>query len=128
MGVINMLKDGKNIMDVLGKYNRKPRFNYDNEKERSYINLQGLVEKYGKDKVYTVHALFINTKSRFGEAPIIVTDDYIVNAPKHLLDIVKTMINDVDIINLVNERKVGFKIYSYYGRYGKGYSVEWVQI
>lgn len=115
-------------MDILNKYNKKFTFNYDKMKERQYINLQGLVEKFGKDKVYTVHALFINTKSRFGETPVIVTDDYIVNAPKHLLDTVKAMIEDVDVINLVNDRKVGFKIYGYYGKHGKGYSVEWVQV
>lgn len=125
--MVNM-KGDKNIMDILNKYNRKPTFIYDNEKERQYINLKGLYEKFGKEAIYPVHALFINTKSRFGDAPVIVTDDFIVNAPTHLLDTVKAMIEDVDIINLVNERKVGFKIYGYYGRNGKGYSVEWVQV
>lgn len=125
--MVNM-KGDKNIMDILNKYNRKPTFIYDNEKQRQYINLQGLIEQYGKDKVYTVHALFINTKSRFGDSPVVVTDDYFVNLPNHLLDTVKTMREDVDIINLVNQRKVGFKIYGYHGRNGKGYSVEWVQV
>lgn len=116
------------MMDILNKYNRKPMFIYDNEKEREYINLQTLFTTFGKDKVYTVHALFINTKSRFGEAPLIVTEDYMVNAPKHLLDTVKAMMDDKDVVNLINERKVGFKIYSYHGRNGKGYSVEWVHV
>ena len=116
------------MMDILSKYNRKPMFIYDNEKEREYINLQTLFTTFGKDKVYTVHALFINTKSRFGEAPLIVTEDYMVNAPKHLLDTVKAMMDDKDVVNLINERKVGFKIYSYHGRNGKGYSVESVHV
>lgn len=124
----NYLKGDKNMMDILNKYNRKPMFIYDNEKEREYINLQTLFTTFGKDKVYTVHALFINTKSRFGEAPLIVTEDYMVNAPKHLLDTVKAMMDDKDVVNLINERKVGFKIYSYQGRNGKGYSVEWVHV
>lgn len=124
----NYLKGDKNMMDILNKYNRKPMFIYDNEKEREYINLQTLFTTFGKDKVYTVHALFINTKSRFGEAPLIVTEDYMVNAPRHLLDTVKAMMDDKDVVNLINERKVGFKIYSYHGRNGKGYSVEWVYV
>ena len=114
-------------MDILNKYNKKPLFRYDNEKEREYINLQGLVNRYGFNKVYVVQALFINKKSRFGDAPIIVTDDYMVNAPKHLLETVQRMLEDTELINLINERKVGFTIYGYNGRNGKGYSVEWVQ-
>lgn len=122
------MKGDSVMMDILSKYNRKPKFNYDNEKHREYINLQKLFTTFGKDKVYTVHALFINKKSRFGDAPLIVTEDYKVNAPKHLLNTVKAMMEDKDVINLINERKVGFKIYSYHGRNGKGYSVEWVYI
>ena len=114
-------------MGILDKYNKKPLFKYDNEKERNYINLQGLVNQFGINQVYTVHALFINTKSRFGDAPIIVTDEFMVNAPHHLLDVVQNMMNDTELINLINDRKVGFTIYGYQGRNGKGFSVEWVQ-
>jgi len=115
-------------MNILEKYNKKPVFNYDNQKVREYINLQGLVNKFGIDKQYEVQALFINTKSRFGDAPIIVTDDYMVNAPQHLLETVKQMMQDAELIELINDRKVGFKIYGYRGRNGSGYSVQWVEI
>lgn len=115
-------------MSILDKYNKKPLFNYDNEKVRAYINLQGLVNQYGINQVYTVHALFINKKSRFGDSPIIVTDDYMVNAPHHLLDVVREMMNDNEVINLINNRQVGFTIYGYQGRNGKGFSVEWVEL
>lgn len=114
-------------MSILNKYNNKPKFEYDNKKEREYINLRGLVDNNGINQVYDVHALFINTKSRFGDAPIIVTNDYMVNAPHHLLETVKEMIYDSEVVQLVNDRKVGFKIYAYQGRNGNGYSVEWVQ-
>lgn len=115
-------------MSILDKYNKKPLFHYDNEKVRAYINLQGLVNQYGIKKVYTVHALFINKKSRFGDSPIIVTDDYMVNAPRHLLDVVREMLNDKEVIDLINNRRVGFTVYGYTGRNGKGYSVEWVEL
>mgnify|MGYP001187637654 FL=1 len=114
-------------MSILEKYNKKPLFEYDNQKERDYINLRGLVQRYGIDKVYEIHALFINTKSRFGEAPIIVTENYFVNAPKHLTDTVKQMMNDTDVIELINNRQAGFSIYEYVGRNGHGYSVIWKQ-
>lgn len=114
-------------MSILDKYNKKPMFKYDNGKEREYINLQGLVNENGIDSVYTIHALFINNKSRYGNAPIIVIDNYMVNAPRHLLSVVEDMRNDPEMIELINERKIGFKIYSYQGKNGSGFSVEWVQ-
>ena len=115
-------------MSILAKYNKKPVFNYDATKKRDYTNLKSLYETFGTDKKYVVHALFINTKSRFGNAPIIVTDRYMVNAPKHLLETVQEMMNDHELVDLVNERKVGFKIYEYQGRNGNGYSVEWIEL
>jgi hypothetical protein len=114
-------------MSILDKYNKKRMFKYDNGKEREYINLQGLVNENGIDSVYTIHALFINTKSRYGDAPLIVIDDYLVNAPRHLLSVVEDMRNDPEVIELINKRKIGFKIYSYQGKNGSGFSVEWVQ-
>lgn len=114
-------------MSILNKYNKKPLFEYDNNKEHTFMKLKELVDKYGIDREYTVHALFINTKSKFGNAPIVVTDDYMVNAPHHLLDIVEEMREDEEVINLVNARKVDFKIYAYQGRNGNGYSIEWIE-
>lgn len=114
-------------MSILNRYNNKPLFEYDNTKERSYINLKELVNENGIKKTYEVHALFINTKSRFGDAPIIVTDEYMVNAPQHLLSTVQEMMNDTELIEMVNKRQVGFTIYEYEGKNGRGYSVEWVQ-
>lgn len=115
-------------MNILDKYNKKQIFEYDSTKEREYTNLQNLFSNFGKDKVHIVHALFINTKSRFGDAPVIVTSDYMVNAPKHLLETVKEMMSDSEVVKLINSRKVGFKVYSYRGKYGMSYSVEWVLV
>lgn len=114
-------------MSILNKYNQKPLFEYDNEKERDYMNLKELVNNNGIKPVYEIHALFINTKSKYGDAPILVTDEYLVNAPQHLLNTVKDMMNDEEVIQLVNARKVGFSIYEYQGKNGHGYSVEWVE-
>ena len=115
-------------MNILDKYNNKPLFDYDKTKEREFAKLQDLFNHFGKDKMYIVHALFINTKSRFGDSPVIVTSDFMVNAPKHLLDTVKEMMVDREVVKLINERKVGFKIYNYRGKNGTGYSVEWILV
>lgn len=115
-------------MDFLSKYNKKSLFNYDSEVERDYCTLADLVECNGTDAVYPVQALFINTKSRFGDAPVLVTSQWLVNAPKHLTDTVKAMCADNEAVEAINAGKVGFKVYQYAGKNGIGFSVEWVAV
>lgn len=116
-------------MSILNKYNKKAIFEYDKEVQRDYTSLKDLVELNGIEKQYIVEALFINTKSKFGEAPVIVSGDWLVNAPKHLTDTVKHMQNDDDIVNLINKRLVVFTIYSYQDNNNvKRYSVEWMEL
>ena len=114
-------------MSFLDKYNHKPLFQYDHEQERDFINLEGLVKHNGINQIYVLQAIFINTKSRYGDAPIFVIDHYMVDAPRHLLDTVKEMLEDTEFINMVNGGHVGFKVYQYEGKNGKGYSVEWLE-
>lgn len=116
-------------MSILNKYNKKAVFEYDREVIRDYTTLSDLVELNGIEKQYIVEALFINTKSKFGEAPVIVSGEWLVNAPKHLTETVKQMQNDEEIVNLINKRLVTFKIYSYQDNNNvKRYSIEWVEV
>lgn len=116
-------------MSLINKYNKKAVFEYDREVQRDYTSLKDLVELNGIEKQYIVEALFINTKSKFGEAPVIVTGEWLVNAPKHLTETVKQMQNDEEVVNLINKRLVTFKIYSYQDNNNiKRYSVEWIEI
>lgn len=115
-------------MSILNKYNKKPLFNYDSEKEREYTKLETLHQQHGEDKKYQLQALFINTKSRYGNAPVLVTDRYMINAPQHLLETTQEMMKDIEFINMVNNGNVGFTIYEYKGKNGSGYSVEWIEL
>lgn len=114
-------------MGILNKYNKGALFNYDNEKERDFIKLSDLYQKFGADTEYIIHAIFINTKSKFGDAPVFVTDNYMVNISQHMLQPVQELLEDDDAVQLINNRKAGFKIYTFSGRNGKGYSVEFVE-
>lgn len=117
------------MLNIIGKYNKKALFLYDSEVERDFCTLQELQEQNGDtNKIFTVQALFINEKSKFGNAPVAVVGEYLVNLPSHLLDVVEGMRADEEFIQLVNDRKVGFTIYSFDNKYGKQYSVEWLQI
>ncbi|WVH10366.1 single stranded DNA-binding protein [Staphylococcus phage vB_SauR_SW25] len=118
-----------NVKDILSRHqNTLARFEFE-EKEREFIKLSELVEKYGMKKEYIVRALFINKESKFGEQGVIVTDDYNVNLPNHLTELIKDMRQDEDVVNIINAGEVQFTIYEYENKKGqKGYSINFGQV
>lgn len=114
-------------MSILNKYNKSVKlFNYEIGENPIYKTLKELYES-DKEKVYIVKALYINTKSRFGESPVIATPEFLVNAPSHLVETVKQMRNDVETVDLINNDKAGFKIYQYEMNGKTYYSVNWIE-
>ena len=95
-----------------------------------YYSLKELYEKYGKDAVYRVNALYINDTGYYGKTPLVVGDEYYINLPSHLVDTVEEIRADEDLVNDINNGKVGFKIYEYYvKKYNKkAYSVNWIEL
>lgn len=115
-------------MSILNKYNKGIAFTNVKDKERTYIDFKGLVTLMGNEEFHVVRALYINDKSKFGEEPVIVLDDFFVNAPKHTLSMIKEMRQDNDVVQLINEGKVAFTIYSYENDFGTNYSMNWVEL
>lgn len=117
-----------NIKDIINKHQKQAaHFDFE-EKERDFIKLSDLEEKYPK-ATHNILAIFINTESKFGAHPTIVTDDYNVNLPKHLLDLSESIRSDDDAVQAINERKIGFKIYKYKFKQGReGYSINLVSL
>lgn len=115
--------------NLLNKYNKStPRFTFSTPKSFEYANLKRLVDLYGIKQEHVLNALYINTKSRYGNSPVAVTGTHLVNLPGHLLDTVNEMMNDPEFVEAVNNHLVGFTIYEYEGRNGKGYSVNWISL
>lgn len=117
-------------MGVANKYNKTKLFNFSIPSEYKYISLSELFQKNGKDKVYPVLAMYINKKSRYGDAPIVATDEFLVNIPSHLLDTVKDMMKDDEVIDACNEKKLGFSIYQYESKNNRelNFSINWVDM
>lgn len=109
-----------NIQNIINKYGSAfPEYNFP-EGERQFSKLQELNE----DTKYTIQALFINTKGKFGDQGVIYTSDKIVNLPKHLLDLVKELRSDDEVTQDINERQLAFEVYSYSTDEGRtGYSI-----
>lgn len=114
-------------MSILNRFNKGRMFEYDKEEKRVFINFKELHKQYPKD-VYPVRALFINKESKFGDAPVIVTDGLMVNAPAHLTPTVQDMIASDELVDLVNQGRVGFSLYEYDNEYGKALSCNWVEL
>lgn len=107
------------------KYNTKKIFDIDTE-DFDYKSLEELY--VDEDTVYPVCGLYINTKGNFGDEPILATDEYYVNLPHHMADMVKEIIADEDAVYSINAGYVGFTIYKYYQKkYNKEcYNIRWV--
>lgn len=111
------------IQNIIGKY-KKISFEYDRDIKRTYTNLGELYEQ-DKNAKHLVEAIFINKQSKFGDSPIIVSNDKYINLPQHLTNICIDMLNDTELVKVINAKKLCFTIYKYSGRNGEGYSVEW---
>lgn len=112
---------------LMDKFNKGSKFNARANKDSVYKSLK---ELGASDKVYIVRNLYINEKSKYGKAPVVLIDDCktLVNLPKHLLEVVEDMRKDVQVIDAINNGEVGFSIYEYDGKNGSGFSVNWKDI
>lgn len=99
-------------MSKFSRFNKTKKFDIDT----SNFEYKSLAELWdgNQETVYPIRAIYINTKSKFGAAPVIATDEELVNAPAHLLDTCQEILHDDDAIKLINEGKAGFKIYIYH--------------
>ena len=115
-------------MSYATKFNRGNKFTFKPVDDAQYVSLEDLYNK-NPEQIHDVKALYINTKSKFGDAPCVAIDPVIiVNLPKHLLETVKEMINDDECVDAINNNEVKFKIYSYKDKnFNKTcYGVEWL--
>ena len=115
-------------MSYATKFNRGNKFTFKPVDDAQYVSLEDLYNK-NPEQIHDVKALYINTKSKFGDAPCVAIDPVIiVNLPKHLLETVKEMIDDNECVDAINNNEVKFKIYSYKDKnFNKTcYGVEWL--
>lgn len=115
-------------MSILNKYNTNVnRFDFVAKEGVEYKKLSELFESGIKE--VPIRSLFINTKGRFGDSPVACSDEFNVNLPNHLLDSVRLMIEDEEIINLANSGGLGIQIYEYESKkWGKNYSANFIEL
>lgn len=106
------------------------KFVFEPSKDFTFKSLEELYQENSKDAVYVVRGLYINTKGIYGENPVIVCDYCYVSLPKHLTQTVKEIRADKQLVDDINNGKVGFEIYEYFQPiYRKTcYSINWLDI
>lgn len=117
------------MANMMNKYNNNRRFTFEATDDMPFMSLAELYLKHGADMIYPLRALYINTKSKFGPAPVAITDFAFVNLPKHMLATVEDMINDRETVQYINDGNAGFSIEQYTPRNYPdriAYSVTWV--
>lgn len=111
-----------NINNIIKKHqNVVANFEFE-EKERPFKKLEELHKSQPKAR-YTILAVFINTKGKFGNQGVFITNDFQVNLPPHLLDLSEELRQDEEVIEAINNRELAFEIYQYNGKNGTGYSI-----
>lgn len=111
------------------RFNKSRKFDIDTTNFQ-YASLCDLFNQNGAEFVYPVRAIYINTKGKYADAPVIATDDCFVNCPSHMTETAREILADDEAIADINAGKVGFQIYGYTAsKYHKDcFGVEFVDV
>lgn len=116
-------------MSFAKKHNTKPSpFTFVTPENHPFVKPADLVQQNGIDQTYLLRAMYINKGGQFGDEPVLLTDDFILNAPSHMVEKVSDIIDDGESTQLVNNGEVAFKLYEYSNKYGIQYGVTWVDV
>lgn len=99
-------------MTFASKYNKRKLFDIDTT-GFEYVTPIDLVTKHGLDYVYPLRAIYINSKSKYGESPVFATDSCFVNIPSHMTETAKQILDDEKAVEQINNGQVGIKMYAY---------------
>lgn len=121
-------------MSFASKHNKEKLFNVDTT-DMEYMSMGEAFNKYGKNAVYVVGALYINTKGKYDDAPVAAVgadngEWFMLNLPAHMTDECRDILNDSDDIADINAGKVGLKLYPYHSKqYNRDcFSANWVDM
>lgn len=99
-------------MGIANKYNRTyNRFTAEIPEDLPFMKLSEL----GESKTpFIILAMWINTKGKFGAHPVVATPSGLVDFPNSMTETVKEMIKDDEVIEAVNNGKLGFTVRKYH--------------
>lgn len=110
------------------KFNRGSGFNVGSTEGYEYRKLKDVYKEVGSEVGVPIRALYVN-EGKYGESAVAVTDGYFINLPKHVVEDVKEIINDSELVNSINAGRVSITIHEYFSsKYNTtGYGITWVE-
>lgn len=108
------------------KYNSTARrFSFVASPDFKYYKLRDMKA----DKVYPIMGWYINEKGKYGPSAAIITDRFYVNVPQHIMEKLRKMEDDPEVIADVNAGKCGFQVKKYTTNTGsEGYTIEFKEV
>lgn len=80
-----------------------------------FHTLKELAEIMKKNKASDcpIYGMYINSKGKFDDHPVLIIEDALVDAPPHLTEQVREMLKDAEVIEDIKSGKVGITIREY---------------
>ena len=104
-------------MSFAEKHNKTRIFEIETE-GLEYLKPEEAFNKYGKEAVYRLNALFINHNSNYDDAPVAVVtinnDQFMLNMSAHMTEEVEKILADSADIKDIKSGKVGIKLRPYH--------------
>lgn len=116
-------------MSKATSYNKGSIFDIDFE-NRTWYKLEDMFNEQ-EGVVFHVEGLFINAKSKYGPRPFVAFDKiYLADLPQHMTATIEQMISDPEVVEEINEGRVGFTVRAYMSKnYNREcYSIRWEEI
>ena len=96
----------------IAKFNKSELLFKDNERFDTFKTLEELMEENGKDKKYIVKGVY-TYESSYGKGCFIKSEGFNISLPTHLLDTIKSIREDNESVDEINEGKAYVEIYTY---------------
>lgn len=114
------------------RYNVERKFDVDTS-DFDYFSLEEIYDEVlsgDENAALEIKGVYINTKGKFDDSPVLAIEDRYVNLPSFLTSACRAMIEDEACVKAINEGKCGFTVYKYHQkRFNKDcYSVKWVDL
>lgn len=97
---------------AISKFNKGELLFKDTDRFNEFKTLEELFTEKGFDYEYLVKGVF-TYKSSYGEGCFIKSEGFNISLPSHLLDTIKSIREDNESVESINDGKVYITIYSY---------------
>lgn len=104
-------------MSFASRHNRGTLYNVDTT-GYEYVKPTDLLKRMSEDTVYQIAGLYVNTKSKFGPAPVAIVPEYhiLVNLPSHMTEEVFEILGNASDVEAINNGLVGIQFERYTSR------------